>query len=571
MNFQFILQRYHLNFKRYTFIVILGTIVFAVITALFSLIYPGPEAVQAFVGIPIFQILTGINNVENPGLLIWIMIMNNSLVLSIFYPAIGIFLGVKILPFNEREGKELIFSTGKSLISYFLENLSMVLVMIPLIILPAYLIGIGFLLAGGGGIMEFTIASIIPIFFVIVVAMVTTLGCSIWSSQKTGYAFGGLFFIISYTLNLLQQEIDFVKDINLMSQINAFQHALAGTWNQDFIVKCLLLTIVLISLTIFFLYRTDYIRTRSTFIESTKKDEKPGILAKFSFIRTPVESVLSKVGWKYPAFRDQLHSTAGIFLIYSVITSLLVLVIILAYPGDEALSIVFEEMKATLDSPLIAGFMFGHTLFPNLQGFLLLKLMTFHWIYYGPFLFIMTYDIIMRDRAGGYQEITWSMPRTRTHIIIERTIASLVYFWVIVFSNWVTLQIGEVILGTFAEFEPIDLSSATIAFIFIAIGYSIFLILFVTLALIPQPKKMFITLVAAFLVAIIIPIIWVMNQDLSWILYFTPFKYFDVAGLLLNDLNLLGEVLPETFIYGIIVVGFFAMIVKFWTPTKDIV
>jgi ABC-2 type transport system permease protein len=570
MNFGFILQRYWLNFRRYIFIVTLSTIVFAITTTLFCLIYPGAEAVQAFVGIPIFQVLTGINNVENPGLLIWIILMNNSLVLSIFYPAIGIFLGVKILPFNEREGKELIFSTSKSLLSYFLENLLIVLVMIPFIAFPAYIIGIGFLLISGGGLTEFTIASIIPIFFVIVIAMVTSLGCSIWSSQKTGYAFGGLFFIISYTLNLLQQEIDFVKDINLMSQINAFPHALAGTWNEEFIFKCLILTVVLIFLTIFFLYRTDYIRTRSTFNELSTKEKSSGILTKFSFIRSPLESILSKVGWKYPAFRDQLQSSAGIFLIYSFITSSLILVIILAYPGDEALSIVFTEMSATLDSPLIAAFMFGHTLFPNLQGFLLLKLMTFHWIYYGPFLFIMTYDIIMRDRAGGYDEITWSMPRTRTQIIIERTIASLVYLWVIVLSNWITLQIGEIILGFFTVFSPIDLGSVTIAFIFIGIGYSIFLILFVTLALIPQPKKMLITLVGAFLIAILIPIIWVMNQELSWLLYFSPFKYFDVAGLLLNDLNLLEEVIPETFIFGIIIIGLFAIIVKFWTPTKDI-
>jgi uncharacterized membrane protein len=81
---------------------------------------------------------------------------------------------------------------------------------------------------------------------------------------------------------------------------------------------------------------------------------------------------------------------------------------------------------------------------------------------------------------------------------------------------------------------------------------------------------MFIALVGVFLAAIFIPVIWFLNQDLSWLLYFSPFKYFDVAGLLLNDLRLFQDVIPETFIFGLVIVAFFAVIVKFWTPKRDI-
>lgn len=577
MTFQYTIQRYWLNFKRHRMFFSLAIIVFAAIMTLISIIYPGPEFIEAFVDIPILQVLIGgLVDVQNPGLLFWILMLL-SIFLNLLYPVVGIFFGVRILPFNEKDGKELIFSTEKSPLTYFLENLLLVIVLIPLVVLPAYLIGVGFLLSGGGGVSSFTIAFILPLFFAFVVAMVTSLGCAIWSSTRTGYAFGGIFFIVSFTLDILQQEIDFVKDINLMTQSNAFLHALEGTWNIEFILKCLFLMMLLIILTIFFLYRTDYIETRSTYSKPVEKEDKPGIMVKFSFIRTPLESILTRIGWKYPAFRDQLQSSAGLFLIYSVVTCGLLAVVALVYPGDAAMEILFDGLDIVFESPIIAAFLFGHSLTATLEGFLLYKIMAFHWVYYGPFLFIATHSIIMRDRNAGYDEITWSMPRTRTRIILERTIASLVYLWIIILVNFVVLYACEIVLGTYADIVMTDFRATALTFFYLGIGYSIFLLLFVALASIPHPKFLLITLIGAFLIAISIPIIWFMNQemswleqlDLSWLLYLSPFYYFDVAGMLLNDINLL-LVIPETIAYGLIIIVFFVSVLKFWTPTRDI-
>ena len=76
--------------------------------------------------------------------------------------------------------------------------------------------------------------------------------------------------------------------------------------------------------------------------------------------------------------------------------------------------------------------------------------------------------------------------------------------------------------------------------------------------------------IGAFLIAIFIPIIWYMNQDaLSWLRYLSPLYYFDVVGVLLNDINL-QLVIPETIVYGVIIIVFFVSVVKFWTPKRDI-
>jgi hypothetical protein len=183
----------------------------------------------------------------------------------------------------------------------------------------------------------------------------------------------------------------------------------------------------------------------------------------------------------------------------------------------------------------------------------------------------------MRDKNAGYDEITWSLPRTRTWVIIERTIAAIVYLWLIVITNFVTLYIGEIVLSTYADIVLTDFGATALTFIYLGVGYSIFLVLLVGLASIPRPKYLLITLLGAFLIAIFIPIIWFMNQemswleqlDLSWVRYFSPFYYFDVAGMLLDDINLL-LVIPETIIYGVIIIIFFVSVLKLWTPTRDI-
>lgn len=424
------------------------------------------------------------------------------------------------------------------------------------------------------GVSALTIGTFIPIFFVYVVMMITCFGCSINFSQKTGYVFGGLFFLYSFTLNLLQSEIEFSNNINLMAHIKGFEHAILGTWNLDFIAICLFIIFLLFILTLYFLFKTDFIETRKAYTEKDLIDnskQRRGLKSIFSIIRAPMESMLNKLGWKYPVFKDQLQSFAGIFFIYLCATSFLMILIAVVYPGDEAMALLFNEMEATLDSPVVAAFMFGHTLVASLEGFLLVKIILFNWIYYGPFLFIAAYDIIMRDKNAGYDEITWSMPRTRTLVIRQRTLATLVYLWIIILANWVSLWIGQLILSSYADVVMTDFTATALAFTFLGIGYSLFLVIFVTIALIPRPKYLLLTLIGVFFASIFIPILWYMNQDLTWLLYLSPFSYFDVAGLLLNDIDLFGKVIPEIVAFGIISFTLYFIVIKFWTPNKDIV
>ena len=593
MQINYILQRYWLDLKRHKLTIFISIPVFSALMILFGTIYPGPDAVKVFSEIPTVQFLIGTRNIQSPGMLIWFLIRAN--IFTIIFPVVGIFLGVRMLPFNERDGKELIFSTKISPIVYFIENFLIVMILIPVITLPNFLIAVLFLgkssidittltitnflpiffdivvasFSNGTNMTSMAIANFLPVFFVMVVAMVTVFGASIKSSSKLGYAFGGIFYITSFTLDLVQPEISFVKNINLLSQIDLFDNVLNGTWNEGFIFTCLCIIGILFLLTILFLYRTDYIESRSGAVKASKREGK-NFRSRFYFIRTPIETVLSKIGWKYPVFRDQLQNFVVIFILYAIVTSILVLVILIAYPGDKTMALLFTDMKSVLNNPLISSFMFGHTVEPNLEGFLLLKLMTFHWLYYGPYLFIATYYIVLRDKNEKYDEITWSLPHTRPKVILQRTIAMIAYFWLIVIINWIVLWAGVLVLTSITDVTAPSFGATIFAFTFLGLGYSLFLILFVTLALIPHPKYIWMILVVIFFSAILLPMLSVMYPNYSWIVYISPFKYFDVAGLLLNQVNILGTAIPLILIGGIVILVFYFTIITFWTPHRDI-
>ena len=250
-------------------------------------------------------------------------------------------------------------------------------------------------------------------------------------------------------------------------------------------------------------------------------------------------------------------------------TSILQALIAQNYPGDEEMAILFAEMTAVLDSPIFAAFTFGHPMTPTFGGFVILKYFTLHWIFYGPFLFIMTYTIVLRDKSGGYDEITWSMPRTRPRLKLQRTIATIIYLWIVLISNFIAMYSSEILMSTYSDIVITDFWATFLTFVFLGIGYSLFLVLFVAFASIPRLKYIPLTLVGTFLVALFIPIIWYINQELDWLLYLSPFYYIDVAGILLNDI-LLEQLITETVLFGVASIIFFLSVLKYWTPRRDI-
>ena len=593
MAINYVLQRNWLNLKRHKLTLFVSIPIFAFMMAIIGSIY-SDSLVNGIVTIPTFKALLGNIQVPNPNMLVWFLIYTNIFIL--IFPAVGIFLGIRMLPFNERDGKELIFSVKMSPVKYFFENFILVLILIPLTVSPVFIVAVLFLGATSDSITAMAIATITPSFFVLLITMITVFGATYKSSSGWGYAFGGLIYMFFFALNLIVSEqavgslsvdvfgmhIISLQDISLMSQMNIFTDALKGTWNVDYLLTCTVLVVILVLFSLVFLFRTDYIESRTSSVVATQTNDsvtKKKFTSRFSFFRTPVDSILKKVGWKYPALRDQLQSSSAFFLIYTVATTFLVIIVLLAYPGDASKRTLFGSLASVKDNPVIAGFMFGHPVSAannaNLEGFILFKLFTLHWLYYGPFLFIATYYIVMRDKSNKYDEITWSLPQTRTSVLLSRTFAMILYFWITIFINWIGIWIGWVILKTYMVVTMPDPLNTLITFFFLALGYSLFLILFLAVAIFVNSRYIIISLAGLFIFSIFMPMIsFSLAQanvpDASWLEYLSPFKYFDIVGLMLKDINIVNVVIPTITIGGIIALLFYYYSVKFVNPRKDI-
>lgn len=645
MNFHFIAQRYWLNLKRHKLTFFVSFPLFGVMMAIIGSVY-SKNLIKTLLDVPTFQALIGHIHIDNPGMLVWFLFYTSIFVL--IFPAVGIFYGIRMIPFNERDGKELIFSTKMSPIVYFIENFIIVMILIPLTTFSVFLVSVLFLrtqMPLNDAVNYMLIANIFPVFFVMVVAMVTVFGASLRSSSRVGLAFGGLFYLICFALNLIVEEIGSIsldignihqalnigdihvltlnignihilslRDLSLMTQINLFQNVLGPTINtshftitqlntvinyNSYLLTCTILIIILFLLTILSLYRVDYIEPRTDFKQNLKNFLysyrvigigfvrvlkitrlyvpavylKRAIVHIYKLITRPIQAFMSSISKKYPAFSDQLKASFGFFIIYTIATTFLVIIVLLAYPGDQAMNALFTNMSSIIDNPLIAGFMFGHPVSAannaNLEGFILFKLFTFHWLYYGPFLFIATYYILMRDKSNKYDEINWSLPKTRSSVLISRTAAMIIYFWITVFINWLGIPIGYVMLKTYMDVSPPNAVNTFITFFFLAMGYSLFLVLFLAIALIVNSKYIIISLSSLFIFAIFIPMIGDVSNA-TWIDYLSPFKWFDVVGLMLQDINIIGTVIPTLLIGSIIVLGLYYYSIKVITPKKDI-
>ena len=577
MGLNYLIQRNWLNLKRHKVVIYVSIPVFTFMMILIGSIYT-KSLVEAILKVPTFQAVVNNRNIPDAGMLVWFLIYTSIFIM--IFPAVGIFLGIRMLPFNERDGKELIFSTKMSIFKYFLENFILAMILVPATASPIFFVSVLFLGITSDTIISMAIAVILPVFFVMVVTMVSVFGASIKNSSRIGYGFGGIFYITCFILNLLANEIQtspvsFINNFSPLYQMDVFDNALNQTWNLNYILTSVIIIFILFILTLVFLYRTDYIESRSSSVGHIEvgTGTKRKFTSRFSFIRTPVESILKKVGWKNPAFRDQLQSSAGFFIVYTIVTTMLVMVVVLAYPGNENMKLLFTDMNSLIGNPMIAAFMFGHTVTAannaNLEGFLLFKLLTFHWLYYGPYLFIGTYYVVMRDKNDKYDEITWSLPRTRGSILVARTGAMILYFWISIFINWIGLWLAVPILQTYLVATPPDVLATISTFVFLALGYSLFLILFIAIAVIVKSRYIIITLVGIFMISIFIPIISYVTEN-SVIDYLSPFRYFDVFGLLTRQVNIVTNAIPTILVGGILVIALYIVSIKVVTPKKDI-
>ncbi|MFX0206701.1 MAG: hypothetical protein ACFFDT_12010 [Candidatus Hodarchaeota archaeon] len=566
MNISKTFQRFYLHSYRHRTVVGLAIFIYLFLIIGIAMFYPGEEALIEFIQLMTFL---GVELTDNPGFSLW-LIFFCGFSLSLYGPIAGVFLGSNLLPLNERDGKEILFTTPKSLTLKFLENSLIAILLIIVIAIPNYLTAIGLLGMNNAldAVPNLTICFFLVILLISAITFLTTLGCAINFSKNTGYAVGGLYIVFSIIVDLTARQIkdlDFLLNFSLFSQAEVVNNSLSASWNEEFILLVVVLITILIIASIFLFYRKDFLEKgtqKQTVVEELEHIEEKKVSSKLGFVRAPVDRILSRIGWKFPTVRDQLHSNATVFIIFLIFMIFYGFYVITMYVEEEA-----GALLQSFNMPFIEALLSGNNLADlpaNMETFLAFELYSFTWMVIAPFFLVLIYDILMRDYKKRTAEITWVFPKTGIRIFFDRTIAALIYFIIVCIAQIFTIFIMEILLGRISDF----MLTITSYLVFVW-GYCVIFVFFLALALLVPSKHALKTLMIGYVFfVLVIFIAYLPGSDLSWMRFLTPFGYFDSISIMLDTRPFI-EILPEAIIGTLLILVFYVVVLKKRIPTMD--
>ena len=523
------IHRFYLHFYRYKTVLLIITFMITLAVIFYGFSYPGEDTLMSYVS---YLSFLGTINLENPGYHFWIL-LSVSVALTIFLPLSAIYLGVNILPFSERDGKEYLFSTSKSTTKFLLENSFLAIILMILISIPSYLLTTIFLFINGTleTLSNITIGFGLNLAMSLVVLFLTAFGSSLTFSKSGGYKLGGGYFVFSFLIDQTRQinELAFLRDFSIYSQAEATTHSFLGTWNEEFLFLALILIVILLVLTAVVLRSKDILEGG----HQTKKKERviksSKISDKLAFVRAPLDILIAKMGWRFPAFRDQLHSSAGIFTIFFFFIAFITAYIILTfYQGGETGA---PAVLANLDQPMINAAMFNYRYDATVNAlayFIAIEVLGFGWMSFGPFLLYAVYDLSTRDYRNNYSESTWILPKTGANIIFGRTLAGVLYIILLFGGSLLTILATELILGVYT-----DLVQTLLGFLAATWAYIVIFIFFVALTFLLHQRRAFKTITLGFFFAILILISGFL-ANIEPLIYLSPFGYFNFLGIFLG-------------------------------------
>jgi preprotein translocase subunit Sss1 len=556
----------YLHYLRYRTPFLIALTFITVVFAAFGIMYPGAETMESFVAY--FEFLVTIE-VDNPGFYLWILFLGAFLYMV--YPSfIGIFIGVNVMPYREKDGKELLVTSSKPTWKFYLENAFLMSLLIILIFLPGFIISIIFLVINDAidSLTNLSIAFTLGMSLAIISGLIAGLGSAFKYSKTSGYLIGGSYVAISFLIDLAKsiEGFDKLSDFSIHSQAKVVQHSFEGTWNTEFLIFSLVFSLILILLTLFVLYRKDFLEggVRVTKIEEEDFEQKKGFFSRFTFITKPVHFLISRISWKYAALRDQLHAHSGIMTFFVIFGIFLpVYAVVMFAQGGEG---EIEQLLAGFQMPLFDAALFNHTMTDSsnfFMYFIAYELFAFAWMIYGPFVLLVIYNLLMRDKKSGYAEVTWSLSRNNRQIFLGRTVAALGSVIVIFFSSFIT-----VVLMSNAYGESIDLYNTFMGFVTLAWSYCVLLVLLLAITLAVPHRHTLKVLVGTYVVSVLL-IFASFLGDTPLLLFLTPLGYFDAVGVFIGNVAMFTELVPRAFLGTVLVYVLFHYVLKYRLPQKD--
>lgn len=225
-------------------------------------------------------------------------------------------------------------------------------------------------------------------------------------------------------------------------------------------------------------------------------------------------------------FFRELKANFKSLLIWSAIVAFLIMIGVAkfsAFAGDESMLAMLDSLPPALMDAM------------NMRAFNLTTLSGFYgimFIYFGLMGAIAAAmwgsDIISKEERDKTVEFSLVLPVSRTRVVTAKALAALINSIAFVLITWVISIVAVQSYEpdqAFMDFLALEMQAMfLIELVFLAIG----LLLGCTMK---QYKRSGSTAVAIILVTYFLSIVSAMQENLDFLKYFTPFKYFDAGEL----------------------------------------
>ncbi len=232
---------------------------------------------------------------------------------------------------------------------------------------------------------------------------------------------------------------------------------------------------------------------------------------------------------KLPMFTDELWAHGFFLTIYGIFVFLIIFLQLIFYPGTQGALDLIEAFKST---PLYYMFGEGIALERNPYFFwLTTNYFTALWFYYLPYVVYRFYHLELRDN-GKTDELLWSKPINHKQIYLQRTLAVIVEYFILMLISVIGVIIPDIMFGQTAhsleEIVIIMLSGPIYLFIGIFISF-----------LITLERKYGKLLAIVFVVFVLMFfLIGSVSPDYKILAKISPLYYYNPVDMLYNGIGL---------------------------------
>lgn len=229
-------------------------------------------------------------------------------------------------------------------------------------------------------------------------------------------------------------------------------------------------------------------------------------------------------------FKRELRSNLKAFLIWAGIIFAFMIIEMAgfaSYYNNPEMLALFDDMEPWM----LEIFQFSGVDLTTLIGFLSV-LSSYVFLMLGIHAVLLGSSIISKEERDKTAEYLFTLPITRTKVLIYKISAALFMSFLILLITMISITIGSIPYNINAEFfEFLGLLSISVFFvqlIFLSIGM-------VLAAVIKRYKKSGSYAVSVLLFTYVLSILSMLSDKLDFLKYFSPFRYFTIKYIVANN------------------------------------